>query len=97
MYILAKRYDPVTYVPLFMDMRRAVLEIMYSFIHIVPERLKHTYGIRPYEVIEKNIRDFTALSRTMSVILGAFAKDNGAVLPDSYFDAYEPSRENVLP
>jgi hypothetical protein len=97
MYVLAGRYRPEKYIPTFVDLRDTVLEVLYSYILVVPEVLQHTYGLKPYEVIHKNIDDFTALSRKMMGILQAYAKDKGYTVPDTYFRPYEPKREHTLP
>lgn len=100
MYILAGRYHPQSYIPILMDMRASILEILYSLIHVVPETLKHTYGFLPHEVIQRNIDAFTALSRRMLTILQSYTKANGYAVPDvanSYYHPYESSRTNILP
>jgi hypothetical protein len=97
MYILSGRYWPPSYIGTFTDLRTSVLEILYSLIHIIPSVLKHTYGLDPYDTIQKNIDEFTALSRKMLGILRAYAKDRGHNIPDTYFHPYEATRENILP
>lgn len=97
MYMLAGRWRPESYIGTFTDLRAAILEILYSFIHIVPETLKHTYGIQPYEVIQKNIDTFTGLSRKMLYVLQSYSRTNGYIIPDTYFHPFEPSRDHVLP
>lgn len=97
MYILADRYHPTTHIPIFMDLRAAVLEILYGLVHVVPSVLKHTYGIDPYVVIQRNIDEFTSLSRKMATVLQAFCKDQGHIFPDAYYHPYEHGRKNILP
>lgn len=97
MYILSGRYYPPSYISTFVDMRTSVLEILYGLVIIVPSVLKHTYGLDPYATIQRNIDEFTALSRKMLNVIQAYAKDRGHMIPDTYFHPYEPARENILP
>jgi hypothetical protein len=96
-YILAGRYRPDLYIQTFIDIRKSVLEILYSFVVVVPHQFKHTYGLDPYQEIEKSIDDFTVVSRTMMEILYSYAKANGYNIADNYFHPYEENRENLLP
>lgn len=97
MYILAKRYTCESHIPSFMDLRDYVLELLYSLYVVVPESLRHTYGIQPHNVIEKNVTAFTAITREMLSIMKAFCKDEGAYYPELLPRPYEPSREHRLP
>lgn len=97
MYILSGRYYPPSYIGTFTDLRQLILEILYGLVHIVPPTLKHTYGLDPYAVINKNIDAFTALSRKMLGIIRAYSRDRGYQIPDTHFHPHEPSRKNILP
>lgn len=97
MYILGDRYDAKTHIPIFRDLRASVLEMLYGLVHIVPQTLKHTYGVDPYAIVEKNIADFTAITRKMLGVLHAYCADQGVVCPDLPYEPYEPGRDRVLP
>lgn len=97
MYILARRYSCEQHIPLFVDLRDNVTELLYSLYVVVPEALKHTYGVHPHNVIEQNINTFTAITRRMLEILKAFCKDEGAYYPELLPRPYEATRENRLP
>lgn len=71
-YILADRYPPESYVAIFIDLGNSILENIYSIYFIVPETLRHVYGLNPYEVIENNIKIFTILNNELLNILKSF-------------------------
>lgn len=81
MYILDGRYSPQMYVPIFLDLRESIQELLYSIVFVVPPRVKHVYGVKPYEILEKNIHRFVAITRTMLDVLQGFAKTPG--LPET--------------
>lgn len=97
MYILARRYSCQQHVPLFIDLRDYVSELLYSLYLIVPETLKHTYGLNPHNTIERNVTEFTAVSRRMLEILKGFCKDEGEHWPENLPRAYEPNRQHRMP
>lgn len=72
-YILSERYS-VDSMEQFFDIQSDILEMMHSFIMIVPEYLKHSYGFNAYEEIEKSIGDFEEESKNMFEILYNFNK-----------------------
>lgn len=97
MYILARRYSCEQHIPVFIDLRDYVSELLYSLYVIIPEALTHTYGINPHNTIENNINEFTGVTRRMLEILKAFCKDEGAYYPEMLPRPYEASRSNRLP
>lgn len=103
-YILAGRYDPYVYIPIFMDTRDAALELFYGMIFVMPSTFSHVYGIRPYDLMHSNIRRLTAATRTMADVLRSYAeKTAGTVhIPDvlhtpSPYDSFDPMRPLRLP
>lgn len=103
MYILAERYLANNYIQTFLDLRENILEIMYQYYVVVPQHLKHIYGISPYEKIEKNITEFIKLSRTMIEVLENFCRMD---LKEKYFPTtnpmphdvhYEKEKKHILP
>lgn len=99
MYILSDRYDAVLYIPLFIDIRDNILELMYSLVMIVPEKLRHTYALNPQEEINKSIRDFTEYSKEMMQILENYAKIHHNVLyvPDTNLRTYNIAQQSFYP
>lgn len=87
-YILSERYS-FDQIQLFIDIRDNILELMHSYIIIVPEYLKHTYGFNAYDEIHKSIDDFTSESRRMLEVLDNFCKIH---LKEVYvpIDKYKP-------
>lgn len=76
-YILGERMPPRFGIHTLMDLRDAVLEIMYSLVFAVPATFRHTYGFLPYPVITQNTETFTALSRKMLQVVENFARAQG--------------------
>ena len=85
MYILSDRYDATQYLSVFQDLGDAVLENMYSYIFVLPPKLKHVYGVDPDALLQDNIKRFTVLRRKMSSILANYAKKERGVhvVPDA--------------
>lgn len=92
MYILAERYLASNYIATFLDLRENILEIMYQYYVVVPQHLKHIYGVSPYEKIEKNINDFIQISRTMIEVLENFCRMD---LKEQYFPTTSPMPHDV--
>jgi hypothetical protein len=92
MYILAERYLASSYVPTFLDLRENILEIMYQYYVVVPQHLKHIYGVNPYEKLETNIMEFIKLSRTMIEVLENFCRMD---LKEKYFPTTSPMPHDV--
>jgi len=86
-YILNQRYNCYTYTPIFLDTGNAILEHMYSFVFIIPQKFNHIYGLDPIEVIDKNILRFTILRRKMTDIIESFSKKD---LKIPYFPEANP-------
>lgn len=98
-YILAERYDAVHFIPLFTDIRDNIIEMMYSLIMIVPERMKHVYGLDPYHEIDKSINDFTILSDEMLGTLEKYARIylKEIYIPDTKYKAYNIAHISFFP
>lgn len=97
-YILSERYS-TTQIKMFIDLRDNIMELMYSFILLVPSQLKHTYGFNAYDEIHKSIEDFTKHSRTMLEILDSFSKDNSddIYIPIDNFKPYNSVQSSFFP
>jgi hypothetical protein len=67
-YILSDRYDIYIYIPIFNDIVNDILEILYSFVFVVPDRFKHIYGFNPSEEIDKSIVDFRTKLEKMLIV-----------------------------
>jgi hypothetical protein len=86
-YILGERYEPVSYISIFIDLGNAILENMYSIYFVVPVVLKHVYGVYPNQIIDKNIKLFTNLHADNIEILKSFTKKQ---LSYPYFPETDP-------
>lgn len=97
MYILAGRYNPEKYIATFKDLREATLEILSRFFMVIPQNLKHTYGLDPYAELYSNIGMLNVATRTMLNVLLGYSKGNGYNVVDDYLQPYQNSRKHVLP
>jgi hypothetical protein len=73
-YILGGRYDPIIYIPTFMDIRKSVLEQLYSMTFTLPQKFKHVYGISPQSLMDNNVRKTMAATRMMVEVLKSYAE-----------------------
>lgn len=73
-YMLSDRYDINAYMPMFIDVKNAVLDILQSLVMIVPQRMKHTYGVDTYEEIDRTTNDFIEVSKKMIGIISKYAR-----------------------
>lgn len=98
-YILADRYEPEQYIPVFTDIRENIIEIMYSLFMIIPSQLKHIYALNPHTEIYRSIFDFLTQSREMLNVLENFALiHNGSVyIPDSTCKPYNMVEGRFFP
>lgn len=85
-YILANRYDPRSYIDTFIDLSDKILEILYSLIFVIPESLRHVYGVNTEELMKRNTERFAALRAKMIKILENYAKGehNVKYLPEVF-------------
>ena len=98
-YILNGRYTTYHYIPQFSDIRDNIIELMYSLFIVIPDRLKHTYGLDVYTELYKSIEDFTILSRNMLEILQKFAliHNKDLYIPDQKFKPYNSIQSISFP
>jgi hypothetical protein len=98
-YILSDRYDIYIYIPIFNDIVNDILEILYSFVFVVPDRFKHIYGFNPSEEIDKSIVDFRTKLEKMLIVLNNYGKiEKKKIYIDIYkYNPYEKNKELYLP
>jgi len=98
-YILAERYDVEIYLPIFTDIRDNILELMNSLIMVIPEKLKHTYGLDTYAEIGNSLRMFSEHSNEMLRTLEKYAKIHvkKVHIPDNKWKAYNVASESNYP
>jgi hypothetical protein len=98
-YILSDRYDIYIYIPIFNDIVNDILEILYSFVFVVPNRFKHIYGFNPSEEIDKSIVDFRTKLEKMLIVLNNYGKiEKKKIYIDIYkYNPYEKNKELYLP
>lgn len=97
-YILSERYS-FQQIDLFIDLRDNIIELMHSFILIVPEYLKHTYGLNAYDEIHKSINEFTVLSREMLETLKKYSQIhlNEIYVADDKYKPYNAVQNSSFP
>ena len=98
-YILSDRYQINEYIPIFDDIHNTILEIFYSFIFVVPDKIKHIYGFDPYTEIEKSTNDYIKYSKKMKKILEKFSIIEKKIyhINTNYISPYENNKEHYLP
>lgn len=99
MYILSDRYDAYQFIPIFLDIRENIIEIMYSLFVIIPPTLKHTYGLDPHTEIYSSIYRFNIESRRMLEIIKKYdVIHNGAVyVMDTQYRPYNSIARQFFP
>lgn len=88
MYILDGRFSPTSHVPHFLDIREAVLSILYSMYFVIPEHLKHVYGVAPYQNLSQAIDRFISVTEEMLEVLRSFTHKTAKI---PYFPSSHPS------
>jgi hypothetical protein len=98
-YVLAGRYDVEVYLSVFTDIKDNILELMQSLIIVIPEKMKHTYGIDTYAEISNSLQAFSEYSQEMLVTLEKYAKihEQKVYIPDSKWKAYNIAKELFFP
>jgi len=98
-YILSDRYDIYIYMPIFNDIVNDILEILYSFVFIVPQKFKHIYGFNPDNEIDKSIANFRNKIEQMLIVLNNYGKiAKKKIYIDIYkYSPYEKNKELYLP
>lgn len=98
MYVLAGRRSCSTNVATLSDLRDGILELLYSFVHVVPEILRHSYDLDPPRVVQRNIENFTAVSRRMMEVVYSYCESQGQPRTQTIAPRpYEPQQEHKLP
>jgi hypothetical protein len=98
-YILSDRYDVYMYIPIFNDIVNDILEILYSFVFVVPDKFKHIYGFNSSKEIDKSIANFRNKLEKMLTVLNNYGKiEKKKLYLDIYkYNPYEKNKELYLP
>lgn len=88
MYILDGRYSPTTHVPHFLDYRESVLSNLYSMYFVIPQHLKHVYGVAPYQQLSKAIDQFISITEEMIAVLRSYTHKTAKI---PYFPTSSPT------
>lgn len=73
-YLLGGRYYIESYLSTLNDLRQTALETLYSFYLVVPQSLRHVYGLDPLKNIEENVEKLTKHTRIMLETVEKYAK-----------------------
>lgn len=88
-YMLSGRYEINTYIPMFVDIRNETVDMLQSLVMIVPQRMKHTYGLDTYQEIGRSMTGFEKTTDEMLGIVSRYAKIH--LKSDYVYDTrYEP-------
>lgn len=98
-YILSDRYDADAHIPIFMDLRYNILEILYSLYIVVPDKMNHAYGLDPYSEIKKSTEEFLIYSRDMINTLEKYGKIEKGLkyIQDNKYRASNTLTEHIMP
>jgi hypothetical protein len=98
-YILSDRYKIEEHFTQFIDLRYNILEILYSYYVITPDKLKYVFGVNPLEELKKTIIEFTGYSRNMIGILENYGKIEKKVkyLDDTLYRPFNDIDYHTLP
>jgi hypothetical protein len=103
MYILDGRYSPTTHVPIFLDLREGILNMLYSMYFVVPKKLKHVYGLAPHDRIEEAIDRFISITQEMIDVLRSYTHKTAKipyfpdVTPASADTPFDEIKTRILP
>jgi uncharacterized protein YaaQ len=98
-YILIDKYDVNTHIPIFNDLRREVLELLYSLIFIIPDQFKNINIKNPHDIIENSITNFYKKTNNMIQIIkryNAIGNKNVYINFEKYIP-YESNKQSYLP
>ena len=95
--MLGDRYDIRIYFKTFLHIRTTIIKELYSIFIIIPQKLKYTYNLNPFEEIEKTIKEFIKYSRKMIIIIEKYAFNNKGIyyLEDTQFKPYDNNNLEV--
>lgn len=98
-YVLSGRYSAVDYIPVFVDIRDNITELMNSLIIVVPKTMKHVYGLNAYDEIYKSIDNFVLESRNMLIVMERYATIHMGELfiPDNKYKPYNALTKTSFP
>ena len=98
-YILADRYEANVYIPIFVDIRNNIIELMYSMFLLVPNGMKYTYNLNPHKELYKSIDDFIIYSRELLETIEKYAIINKkeVYIPDTKYRTYNSTSVNIFP
>lgn len=103
MYILDGRYSPTSHVPHFLDYREQVLSCLYSMYFVIPQQLKHVYGVAPYQQLSQAIDRFISITEEMLQVLQSYTKKTAHIpyfpttSPRAADQPFDPIKSRILP
>jgi hypothetical protein len=97
-YIMGDRWDLNHFLPLLIDLKKDILEIMYSMYIIIPKKSKNFFGIELYKELEKSIDLFTIyVNKKLEIIKKYGKKQKKIIVIDTKIMPYNYSGNNILP
>lgn len=98
-FILIDRYEIQDYFGSLIDMRKTILEELYSIFLIIPKNLKYIYNINSYKEIYKSLDEFNLYSKNMINTIERYGKleKNVSYLEDTYYTPYDEKNKHILP
>jgi hypothetical protein len=98
-FMMSDRWDIPHFLPILKDLRKEILEKLYSIYLIIPKKSKKIFGFEPYKELEKTINNFDKYSIEKIEIVKKYAYEfqNKKHLIETRIDASNEREKNLLP
>lgn len=98
-FMMSDRWDIPFFLPILKDLRKEILEKLYSIYLIIPKKSKKLFGFEPYKELEKTINDVDKYSIEKIEIVKKYAYEfqNKKHLIETRIDASNEREKNLLP
>jgi Ca2+/Na+ antiporter len=98
-FMMSDRWDIPHFLPILKDLRKEILEKLYSIYLIIPKKSKKLFGFEPYKELEKTINNFDKYSIEKIEIVKKYAYEfqNKKHLIETRIDASNEREKILLP
>ena len=98
-FIMSDRWDIVQYLPILKDLRKDILELLYSIYIIIPVKTKNTFGFEPYKKLDETIENFNQYSIQKLEIVKKYGSDYKGIVHmlETRIDSYNEREKFLLP
>tara|TARA_Y100000389_G_C17471000_1_gene530846 strand:+ start:898 stop:1539 length:642 start_codon:yes stop_codon:yes gene_type:complete len=98
-FMMSDRWDIKHFLPILKDLRKDILENLYSIYIIIPKKTKHTFGFEPYKELEKTIENFNNYSKKKLEIVKRYGIDYKGIknMIETRIDGYNEREKFISP